>query len=559
MVIFFLNLGGASLWDIDEGRNSACAFRMYESGDWVVPMFNGKLRVDKPVLLYWLEVLSYFAFGVSEFSARFPSAVAALATVLLIYELARSMFSRTTGLLAGVSLATMPMLCAAGRFANPDALLNACTVLTLTIFWLGRSTQPWWWFAGLGVASGLAVLAKGPVGLVLPSTVVFLFVLWERRLILYWDRRWLLACLTFTLTAVPWYAWVTLETHGEFAVGFFWKHNVERSVRTMESHDGFFGYYLVVLLAGTAPWSVFILGAWWYGFWSAIRSPLKQCHAWWAHANEEVARSGGEHEAQDSGPIGHDTRAAYRLLIAWVFTYLLFFSVVATKLPNYVLPAVAPCAILIARFLHRWQTGLLRLPSWMGYAGVLGLVVMGQVVTIGAAVAGGLVELEALRGRFIPGLQPWLWTGLVPLATAALGWHFIRRGEYRRFLVAVSISAVVWLGPLAAYGSVVFNRHKAPRPLVEQSQALRSDRDQRVGAWRLEYLPSLTFYVQRDVDHLESAAAVADFLRAPVPSYLFVPRSDWEQLDPKVTALGRIVAAHADLYQHQEILVVSNR
>src|SRR5688572_2438884 len=159
-IMFFLNLGAASLWDVDEGRNSTCSLEEMEAGNWIVPTFNGQLRVDKPALLYWLQILSYQLFGVSEFAARFPSALAALITVFLVYELARSMFTRTTGLLAGVIVSTTPMLCGAARFANPDALLNCLTVLTLTIFWFGLSARRWWWFAALGAATGLAVLAK---------------------------------------------------------------------------------------------------------------------------------------------------------------------------------------------------------------------------------------------------------------------------------------------------------------------------------------------------------------------------------------------------------------
>src|SRR5262245_34114014 len=67
------NLGGPSLWDIDEGNNAEAAREMFESGNWVVPTFNGQLRVDKPVLLYWLQLGAYQVFGVNEWAARFPS------------------------------------------------------------------------------------------------------------------------------------------------------------------------------------------------------------------------------------------------------------------------------------------------------------------------------------------------------------------------------------------------------------------------------------------------------------------------------------------------------
>src|SRR5262245_23794032 len=73
--LFFTNLGGASLWDVDEGRNATAAWEMYESGKYIVPTFNGKLRVDKPALLYWLQAGAYAMFGVNETAARLPSAL----------------------------------------------------------------------------------------------------------------------------------------------------------------------------------------------------------------------------------------------------------------------------------------------------------------------------------------------------------------------------------------------------------------------------------------------------------------------------------------------------
>ena len=79
------------------------------------------MRVDKPALLYWLQAAAYHAWGVNEFSARLPSALAVLAALLIVYELGRCQFGEDVGLLAGVILASTPGQCGAARFANPDA------------------------------------------------------------------------------------------------------------------------------------------------------------------------------------------------------------------------------------------------------------------------------------------------------------------------------------------------------------------------------------------------------------------------------------------------------
>ena len=83
--IFFTNLGVAQLWDRDEPRNAGCAAEMLQRNDWVVPIFNGELRYQKPVLLYWLTMSAYQLFGVNEFAARLPSALLAVGTIAITY------------------------------------------------------------------------------------------------------------------------------------------------------------------------------------------------------------------------------------------------------------------------------------------------------------------------------------------------------------------------------------------------------------------------------------------------------------------------------------------
>ncbi len=541
-LLFFTNLGGASLWDVDEGRNAECAWEMLESHDFVVPRFNSQLRIDKPALLYWLQVAAYRAFGVSEFSARLPSALAALVTILVCYELARALFGRSTGLLAAVMTASTPMLCGAARFANPDALLNLCTALTLTIFWLGHARRSWAWFVGIGAAAGLAVLAKGPVGFVLPATVMGLFFVLEGQWRFLCDRRWGLALLTMLLVALPWYIWVAVETRGNFLHGFLLRHNLERFRTPLEDHRGSPLYYPLVLLVGLAPWSILAGPALWCGAWSALREPGPRLRGWWQAAAE-----------------GNESVAGYRFLWCWIATYVVFFSIAATKLPNYVLPVVVPCAVLLGRCLERWRLGLLWLPGWMVALSLGCLALIGAGFGVGLAAAGGVWELPVLRGRVFPGLEMWALLGLLPVAGALLaGWCW-RLQRRTGLVVTLAVSAVLLLAPLAAYASAVFNRYKAPRPLVEEAGALRRHEEIRIGCWNLEYLPSLHFYVRRDVVHVKDEAEAAAFLRYPVPAYLFIPAEDWARLEAKVQVPYRVLARHREMYRHCEVVVVGNR
>ena len=204
VAIFFTSLGQSRLWDRDEPRNAGCAVEMMERGDYVVPIFNDELRHQKPVLLYWLMITAYQVFGVSEFAARFWSAFLGVGTVLLTYGIGRRLFNPNVGLLAGTALASSLMFAVAARAATPDSLLIFFSTLGIYIYIHGTFLSPvskedeqrirlrhdGHWFPqqiryviGMNIAFGFAVLAKGPVGLVLPTAIVGMFLLIQRCLL----------------------------------------------------------------------------------------------------------------------------------------------------------------------------------------------------------------------------------------------------------------------------------------------------------------------------------------------------------------------------------------
>ncbi len=520
------NLGGPSLWDIDEGNNSECFREMLDSGNLVVPTFNYALRCDKPVLLYWAQIACAQLVGVNEWSARLPSALAALLTVLAIYELGRRMFTARAGLWAGLVLGTSVAFLGAAHFANPDALLLAFGTLALALFWHDVQSAGRGWLGAVGVCAGLAVLAKGPVGLVLPAGVAILFLAWQRRLRHLWDVRvgWFVFLLL--LTAVPWYALVTAETRGAWLGGFLRHHNINRATSALEGHSGPWYYYLPVLLAGLAPWSIFLFTALW--------------HAW------RRLRQGDDREA-----------LAVRFLIVWFAVYLVFFSAVRTKLPNYVLPVYPALALLTGHLLERWRLGEFVLPAWLQRSALVCLALLGVLVAGGLLVAGGAVELGVLRGRSFPELLPWAWLGVVPPAGAALAGWSLRRGWRGGVIAAVAGSAVAFALPLTAWGIGVLDARKAPRPLARALPADHLHHEVRLGAYDW-FLPSMVFYGRREVHRLEKPAQVEEFLNWPMPNYLFIPEQTWQEVQRTTTARGRVLARHRDLESGRLILLVVN-
>ncbi len=546
---FFWNLGAASLWDLDEGRNASCADAMLTADNWIVPTFNGKLRVDKPVLLYWLQMLGYSQWGVSEYSARFPSALAGLLTVLVTYELARRMFDARTGFLAGLIAATSPMLIGASRFANPDALLNLFTLLTFALFWIVQSKPTVFGFVLVGTAAGLGVLAKGPVAIVLPGAVIVAYLVLRRDLLLLLDRRVGWAMLACVLVAAPWYIWVAVETHGEFPKRFFFTHNVSRFMNTMERHDGGPLYYPAVLLGGLAPWTVVAAPALWFGVLSMVRNPRRWLRTNWEFASEpHTLRNESDRSVEDC--VG-----AYQLLGLWIGVYVVFFSLAATKLPNYALPVVVPCAVLGARYLERWRIDAITVSAWVMPTSLLclGLVGVGWIMAI-LIVAG---EIPVAGVRTFPALAPWAWAGILPLGGMGASLWFHQIGNRAEVVRVLALTAVLFSGTLATGMAGAFNRYKAPAPLVESASLRQPHREILVGGWRVEHLPSLNFYLHRDVTHHASLEDAAQSLRWPMPVYLILPASDWETLASGGTR-GREVARQFDMFQYREFVVVSN-
>ncbi len=524
----FPDLGAPSLWDDDEGVNAECAREMSEVGTRIVPLFNWELRTAKPIFLYWLLQLSYDTFGVNEFAARLPSALAYLGSVLLTYGLGRRMFDATTGLLAGLIAASTIELTKLSHACTPDSILVFFLLLYFWAFWRGHENGRRSWYLPCGAASALAMLTKGPIGLVLPVAIIGSYLLWHREVRRLFDRRMIGGIVVWILVAVPWYAIVTAETKGEWTWAFFLKEHIGRSQEPMENHRGPWIYYYGVAFVFFAPWSAFLIGV----------------------LRDEWTRS----------RLGGPERRAVRFLLLWVTVVIALFTPLATKLPHYIAPIYPALAILTASYVVRWMRGEFAMPNWVRNVGIAGFALTGLSVAGAMLVAGGALEFwEFTRKlRDIPGLEWWAPIGLLPLLGAGLFAHFARHGRRQWAVAALATSTLLFVGLLVAEPPVVVDRAKAVKVLVAESGARDLQRDVRVGSH--EYTqPSITFYVGRKVERLRSPEDAAAFLAMPHPSYLFVTAPQWEQwVERFAVPPYRIAARRYDYTRNCEVLVVVN-
>lgn len=520
-LLTFPNLGATALWDMDEGVNAGCGREMREAGTLIVPTFNWELRTAKPVLAYWLLRLSYDAFGVSEWAARLPSALCSLGTVLVTYELGRRLFGAAAGLLAGLAQASCVQHAVLAHAATTDAPLVLALTAAFALVWVGQEGGGRGFLVWPGLAVGVALLAKGPVGLVLPGFAAVLYLFFSGELRRLFDHRLVWGLLLVLAVAAPWYILVATETRGEWPRAFFLNENLNRAAVAQESHSGPVVYYVGCVLVLFAPWSA-VIGP---TLWDAGRA----------------ARGG------DRGT---------RFLLCWAVAVLLPFSLARTKLPNYVAPVYPALALLTARFLVRWATGAVVLPRWVTGCVVGSVALTGVGYSVGLVAASGAVPLSQ-SARVFPGLEWWAWVGLAPLAAAVV----LATRSRRAGVVALTLSALALVGLVAAGPPLVIDRYKAAKTLVLEGGARDPDRDIRLATfeWNADN-QSLVFYAERRVQPLATADQAAGFLALPRPAVLFCPATAWEQqLMARPELAGCTVRVRRyDFYKHQEMVAVGN-
>lgn len=347
---FFWNLGSTGLIDETEPLFAEAARQMTVTGDWITPYFNGVTRFDKPPLIYWLMAIAYSTFGVNEFAARLPSALAGVAlTSLLFYTLRQfgswgiskpkpkdatksdntALRQWQSWLVAGLGSAMValnPITLFFGRTGYSDMLLSLCFGGSLLAFFSGyaQPEQPKIqerWYLAVYVLFGLAVLTKGPVGIVLPGLIIasFLVYLGKTKEVLR-EMKIVRGALIFIVITVPWYILVTLQNGEAYINSFFGVHNFERFTNVVNQHQGPIYFHFLIVLIGFAPWSI------------GLPSAIASINVFQRQRFSKLPRQ------------------AHLGLFAlfWFVIVLGFFTIAVTKYFSYTLPLMPAAAILLA-------------------------------------------------------------------------------------------------------------------------------------------------------------------------------------------------------------------
>lgn len=552
-VVFFTSLGGPRLWDDDEPRNSQCAKEMLARGDWIVPTFNGTLRTDKPVLVYWLMMGAYSLFGANEYAARLSSAILGTGTALVTYRLGRRLFSAQAGLWAGLMLATSLMFVVSSRAATPDATLIFFSSLAMYA-WIARP-HTWWGHLPAYAAMGCAALAKGPVGVVLPLGVLGCYGLcllevqpakvgpgaWPssaastnktaallRATLAWlapariWRAGWAMRPLTglavTALIAVPWYVAVGIQTDGEWLTGFLGRHNLSRFTQAMEGHSGPFFYYVPAIFVGFFPWSIFLGLAVVHAV-RNLRAREQECANW-------------------------------QFLACWAGVYVGFFSLSSTKLPSYVLPAYPALALMTSAFLQHWRTA----PSSVRAAPTI--VALAAVAVVGAAVAIGL----PIAARFVLPGEAWLGLLGVPLLVggAVALWQY-RRGRPNAVLHVLVAASIVFMAGLFGLASLRVSEHTNATSLTAKIRAASlGAKRPAIGTFRYS-APSLTYYAGQPILYADSTEDVGELFANNPHAFLITQANRLEELRSALPADVVELSRERRFLRRQDLVLLGRR
>jgi len=312
--ILIIRLGATPIYILDEAKNAQCAREMLQRGDFIVPTFNGELRVDKPPLHYFFMMTAYKMFGVNEFAARFFSVIMGLLTILVTYRYTNRLFDQFTAFCATLVLATSTQFLFEFRLSVPDPYL--IFFITLGLFsaftWVKENNISQLYISTAAFA--LAILAKGPVALVLPAICLLVWVIIKKQ----WKTAltWHLIPAFFLLLAItsPWYIAVHKATNGVWTRGFFIEHNFNRFSDPQEGHGGSFLLTILFFIIGLLP------------FMSFAGEAIKNRKS--IFENDLVKFSG-----------------------IVVLVFIIFFSISSTKLPNYAMPCYPFAAVILGRFI----------------------------------------------------------------------------------------------------------------------------------------------------------------------------------------------------------------
>ena len=531
-LLYFWELGRIPFYNYEESKEALIVWEIVNDGGWILPRRNGTEMPLKPPLFHWIGAgISLLGGQVSEFAVRAPSAVAASAAVVLTFFCGQAWWSWRVGLFAALILATSPEWARWAIHARSDMLLvffMTAAMLSFFRLWQERASRPslvYVFYASLG----LAILAKGPLGFLLPVLVIVAFLAERRDLQFVWKMKLAGGSLVMVLIAASWYVLATAQGGGEFVSRQILDENVFRFFASEQggpSRDHSFYYYVPTLCAGMLPWSLF--------FPALIYA---------------LYRSRGQGDAKS------------RYLMIWCGVELLFFSLASGKRSNYILPMYPALALLLGVW---WQELMDRAatfsPAVVRLSKASAVLLGGgfAVIVVSLLAHGAGIDLAHLVSPFLHprdqanlplvahGLQshfPVVMAWLAILASA-LGWYFVgfKREQWMWVFAALTVLMSSSLYFTNALFHPILAKERTYKPFMLGARSTVQDAP--LYFYQNAYDYGANFYADRRIpSYTQDLAQLATNHGSQL--YLLMREEDWQRLPPTASPrLEHLVTSH---------------
>jgi 4-amino-4-deoxy-L-arabinose transferase-like glycosyltransferase len=513
--LFFFRLGARDFETVDEARRALVIREMVTTGDYTIPTLSGELYLKKPPLFSWLGALVFHASGsTDEWAYRLPSAAAALVTVLCFFLLADRLLPRRAAVLAAIMLATCFVFLSYGTHVGIDMTLTCFVVLAMLCLERARASAwrgaaPW----GFWLFCGLAVLTKGPAGLLFPLSAALALAAGPGFRVEIRRMRLGRGLALVLLVNLPWSAMVvreigldaSLRILSEEALGGFggerWRHAKP------------FLFYLYDAPAQFFPWCAFLPAALF-----ALRAQK---------TNAE--------------------RRALHFAWAWLLPALVILSLSHQKRSSYLLPAFGALCLWHAWAADRFilsPPGPGEAPSarWLAR---FGLVALCALAVIGAV--GGGLYLHAREPELFGALAVAL-VGLVLAGLFAL--VCLRRGRFDWAIIAVVVTVGLYViterGPLAVW----FNAHESAHPFADAVSRATPPEASLLTLFRDRLL--IEVYLKRPIEREDSEKGLRRRLASDRPVYVILS----EEAYARRSSLFRRIVIRSENFLHRGNTVV---
>ncbi len=335
-VFFFMpHLGRVHLFDWDEINFAESAREMLATGNFSIVQIDYKPFWEKPPLFFWLQALSMKVFGINEFAARFPNAIAGIVIMLVLFYTGKRFFDEKFGLYFALSYfgGWLPFIYSQSGIIDP--WFNLFMFLSVYFLLLRYTEQDRHSLRNLvlsAVFASLATLTKGPVGVLIPAlTYFFALLFYEGMRKMITVREIAVYLLTLLVVGGGWFWMLILEGKSDIIVDFI-RYQIRLFATQDAGHGGPFFYHFLVLLVGYFPLSFFAV----YG----MRKKMREDGL-------------GEQQQRFS---------QWMFVLFWVV--LILFSIVKTKIIHYSSMTYFPIAFFSALFFYRITDSGFRTVKW---------------------------------------------------------------------------------------------------------------------------------------------------------------------------------------------------